>query len=215
MLHQEVQEYHYEKCVYTITNMDEQKIRKIIQDELQKNYRSGAPLVPPHQHNGVDNLKISQTNVLNNVGVMGKINFASNSTYTLYFSTQNPSRLDLNGFVFDTGINDSSVMIVGTAILSKAYYFQPLTTRSAKQGGIQYPIRGILAQCSSNLYVQDTVNPSNTFPHTEQFYIINAFTSSGSQIATGQLQNLTETSIDIVITNLASGWNISANFIIT
>lgn len=146
---------------------------------------------------------------------MGKINFTSNGTYTLYFSAQNPSRLDLNGFAFDTGATDSSALIIGIAILSNAFYFQPLTTRSAKEGGAQYPVQGVIAQCSSNLYVQDGVNQSNTFPHTEQFYIMNAFTTVGNRIVTGQLQNLTAKSIDIAITNLLANWNVSANFIIT
>ncbi len=195
--------------------LTEQRVRAIFQEELVKNSYSGTPIVPRHTHDGNNSLHVTQSNVLNNTGVMGKINFTSNSTYTLYFSTQNPSRLDLNGFVFDTGATDSSALVVGVAILSSAYYFQPLTTRSAKVGGNQYPIQGVLAQCSSNLYVEDTGNVNATFPHTEQFFIMNAFDDVGSHLATMQAQNLTATSIDLVVTNLLAGWNISANFIIT
>lgn len=202
--------------------MTEQKIRAIVQDELNNNYRSGAPMVPPHHHNGNDNLKVNQIDIINGVGVMGKINFKSNSTYTLYFSAQNPSRLDFNGFAFDTGASNSSALIVGVAILGNAFYFQPFVPGvSAKEGGAEFPAfngnpksDGILAQCSSNLYI-DSTNIANTFPHTEQFFIMNAFSSSGVHVATGQLQNLTPTSVDIVITNLKPGWNVSANFIIT
>jgi hypothetical protein len=206
-------------------NLTEQQVRQIVKDEIQNNYRSGAPLVAPHRHNGNDNLKVNQTDIINGVGVMGKINFKSNSTYTLYFSAKNPSRLDLNGFVFDTGAADSSALIVGTAILGNAYYFQPFVPGvSAKEGGAEFPAfngnpksDGILAQCSSNLYVQD--GGTTTFPHTDQFFIMNALTgpisSPSNYLVTGQLQNLTPTSVDIVITNLKSGWNVSANFIIT
>lgn len=195
--------------------MNEQEIRKIVRNEMLINANSGTPIVARHTHDGVSSPQVEQKNVVNSVGIMGKINFTSNSTYTLYFSTQNPSRLDLNGFAFDTGASDSSVLMIGMALLSSAYYFQPLTNRSAIQGGTQYPILGVLAQCSSNLYVQDGVNPSNTWPRTDQFYIFNAYTSAGVPIATGQAQNLTSTSIDIVVTNLLAGWNVSANFIIT
>ncbi len=207
--------------------MNEDLIRKIAKEEANKaiasNFSSGTPIIPPHRHNGIDNLQINGTDILHPTAVMGKINFTSNATYTLYFSHPNPSRLDLNGFAYDTGATDSSALVVGVAILSKAYYFQPLTTRSAKEGGLQYPTTqatstaaaGALAQCSSNLYVQDAVGTANTFPHTEQFYIMNAFSSSGNHLATAEVRNLTNTSIDIVITNLLSGWNVSANFIIT
>lgn len=195
--------------------MNEQEIRKIVQDEMQKNAYSGSPIVPKHNHDGVNSPQIRQSNIVNSSAIMGKINFTSNATYTLYFTATNPKRLDLNGFAFDTGATDSSVMVVGTAILGQAWYFQPSSTRSAKQGGTQYPIGNSLAQCSANLYVQDGVNPSNTFPHTDQFFLMNAFSASGVHIATMEARNLTNSSIDIVITNLASGWNISANFIIT
>ncbi len=190
---------------------------------MQKNYTSGTPEIPPHIHDGVSNSRINQKDIILSTKVMGNIDFTSNDTYTLYFSTPNPSRLDLNGFVFDTGAADSSAMVIGVAILSSAYYFQPLTTRSAKQGGLQYPTKvatptaapGAIAQCSTNLYVQDAVGTANTFPHVDQFFIMNAFSSSGNHLATMEVRNLTATSIDIIITNLLSGWNISANFIIT
>ncbi len=195
--------------------LTEKDIVEIFYRELKKNAYSGNPIVPRHNHDNINSPRISQANIINSVGIMGKINFTTNSTYTLYFSAPNPTRLDLNGFAFDTGAADSSAIIIGVALLSPAFYFQPLTNRSAKEGGTQYPIGGVLAQCSSNLYVQDAVGTANTFPHTEQFYIMNAFTAAGAHIVTGQLQNLTPNSIDIVITNLLSNWNVSANFIIT
>ena len=196
--------------------MTEDQIKQLVRQEVNRQmYQAGAPSISPHTHDGNNSPKGLASDTINRIGVMGKINFASNSTYTLYFSSPNPTRLDLNGFAFDTGSSDSSAIIVGMALLSKAYYFQPLSNRSAKQGGTPYPISGVLAQCSSNLYVQDSVDISNTFPHTEEFFIMNAFSSSGAHIVTAQAQNLTPTSIDIVVTNLASGWNVSANFIIT
>lgn len=196
--------------------MNELEIRKIVQEELRAQaYQSGAPIVPRHVHNNVDSPKINRSNVINTIGIMGKINFTSNSIYTLNFSSPNPSRLDLNGFTFDTGATNSSVLTVGVALLSKAYYFQPQTNRTAVEGGTPYPIGGVLAQCSSNLYVKDGANPSVTWPRTDQFYILNAYTATSTPIATMQAQNLTATSIDLAITNLLSGWNIAANFIIT
>jgi hypothetical protein len=196
--------------------MNEQQIRQIVRDEVEKNYRSGAPLVPPHTHDGVNNLKIKQSDIIHLTGIMGKVTFTSNSTYTLYFTAPNPSRLELNGFTYDTGAANSSVLTTGIALLSQAYYFQPRDTRSAKQGGTQYPIDGVLAQCSSNLYVQDSGSALvETWPRVDQFYLLNAYTGASTSIGTIQAQNLTSTSIELVVTNLASGFNIVANFIIT
>lgn len=38
--------------------MNEQDVRRIIREEFQSNYLSGAPQIAPHIHNGIDNLKI-------------------------------------------------------------------------------------------------------------------------------------------------------------
>lgn len=194
--------------------MDENKIRQIVKDEMQRNYHSGTPQVPPHIHDGISNLKVDRSNVINLVGIMGNIDFASNDTYTLYFSTPNPARIDMNGFAFDNGLVDSSVLTVGMALLSTSYYFQPRNDRSASQGGLAFPLSGILAQCSSNLYVLDEGTTNDTFPHANQFFIMNARNSS-TVFATMQLKNLTATSIDIEVTNLHADWRISANFIIS
>ncbi len=37
----------------------ESKIREIIREEFIKNYFNGAPKIPPHTHNGIDNLPIN------------------------------------------------------------------------------------------------------------------------------------------------------------
>lgn len=39
--------------------MDENKVRELIRQEFDRNYYSGNPRIPPHTHNGVDNLPIS------------------------------------------------------------------------------------------------------------------------------------------------------------
>lgn len=43
--------------------MNEEQIRAIVKDELQKNYRFGSPKVPLHVHDGVSNEAISSTNL--------------------------------------------------------------------------------------------------------------------------------------------------------
>lgn len=45
--------------------MTEDDVRRIIQEEDLKNYRGGVPAIAPHQHDGVDNLQIQGSNILN------------------------------------------------------------------------------------------------------------------------------------------------------
>ncbi len=47
-----------------ITPQMDAQIRKIIKEEIQRNSKSGAPVVPPHTHNGKDNLKIPLLNIV-------------------------------------------------------------------------------------------------------------------------------------------------------
>lgn len=43
--------------------LTEQEVRDIVKDEMQKNYMSGSPDVPPHSHNGTDGLNIEPANL--------------------------------------------------------------------------------------------------------------------------------------------------------
>lgn len=54
------------------------QIKEIIREEFQANYFGGNPKIPPHQHNGVDNLKISSTNIID--GLVTKIIAGTNVT---------------------------------------------------------------------------------------------------------------------------------------
>ena len=47
-----------------MNNLTEQQIRQIVKDEMNKNYSSGNPLVPPHTHNGTDNLNINPVDLV-------------------------------------------------------------------------------------------------------------------------------------------------------
>ena len=211
--------------------MDEAKIRQISREEVQKAQmssfaggvpiNSGVPYLPPHHHDGIDNLQIKQDDIIPSVSIMGKITFAENKTYRAFFNKSNPTRLDLNGIAINAVTNNCAV-ITGVAILNAAKYFQPINTSSFKEGGTQYPViqqggqSNVPAQCSTNQYFAMT-NTLDSFSHVDQFYIVNAFFAPGEYIVTAELCNLTSTSIDIVITNLyaPNTWSLVANLIIT
>ena len=196
--------------------MDEKQMRQIAREEAQSvmraNFNSGRPIVPPHTHDGVNNIKVKQSDIIPSTAAMGKIDFSENKVYTLNFTSLNPTRIDMNGFAFNQS-NDSTAFITGMAIVTAAIEFQPATTSSVVQGGREFPINGVLAQCSSNLYVNE--GSEDPFPHTDANYIANAFYASGQHVVTAQIVNPTNTSVQIIITNLLAGWTLSANFIIT
>lgn len=64
-----------------MNQLTEQQIREIVRDEMTKNYMSGNPDIPPHAHNGTDNLNI------NPVDLMGFTAIPTNTqTYTNDFT---------------------------------------------------------------------------------------------------------------------------------
>lgn len=45
--------------------MNEEQVRKIFTEMFEANYRNGVPRIPPHRHNGVDNLQINGNDIVN------------------------------------------------------------------------------------------------------------------------------------------------------
>ncbi len=45
--------------------LTKQEVLDLIKQQFQQNYAAGNPRIPPHQHNGVDNLQINAANILN------------------------------------------------------------------------------------------------------------------------------------------------------
>lgn len=46
-----------------MTQQDQQIVEQMIQTHFNANYISGVPKIPPHTHNGIDNLKIPAANI--------------------------------------------------------------------------------------------------------------------------------------------------------
>jgi hypothetical protein len=63
--------------------MNEEQVKKLIEESFDQNYKYGVPRIPPHTHNGVDNLKIPIANLLGSFG--GGLNgyqvFTSSGTF--------------------------------------------------------------------------------------------------------------------------------------
>lgn len=199
--------------------MNEQQVRAIIADEIQKNLFK-LPKVPPTYHTGVDNVKIPSSSIVANTASYGFVYFNENQTYTLNFAAGNPSLILVNGLVYNTSNSDEYALIEGNAVITKTMAFQPNTTSSVVVGGPPYPItdsvgRGVLAQCSTNLYiVGGTGGTANG--HVDDNFIVNAYQGPGltNHVATAQFMNIQPSSVDLVVTNLLSGWELKLNFTI-
>lgn len=196
--------------------MNEQQIRSIVNEEIRKNLFR-YPKIPPHRHDGVDNIRIEASDLLPVTGAMGKITFARSTTYTLYFPTSGASQISFNGFATKSG-GQIYAMVVGTANLKPTYYFQPSTISTVKTGGTIYPItgKGVLnqpAQSCTSLYIDTTGTNPVLSDSVSQFYLIYVFDGS-SNVVVAYLNNLTASSVDLVVSTLASGWSIVGNFTI-
>lgn len=103
--------------------MNEQAIRKIVDDEIKKKLFQ-LPKIPPHKHDGTDNIRIFEDNVIPTIATMGKIKFAQQTIYTLYYSSAKPNLISFNGFA----LQQSSQTTVTFTILSKGATFGTLTS---------------------------------------------------------------------------------------
>ena len=173
--------------------MNEEQVKKIVQQEMANNHTSGSPQVPPHQHNGVDNLKVNQANIIPGNRVSGSITFSHIGDYTLYCSgSLNPTLILCYGTVVDS-VSTPTIRChtMGSAQIGRSYYFQPLSTDSVSIGNS--PVQPFI---QSSSYMMTSLGG-----HTIT-YAGTSIGSSGSTFLTppvltpGQAQALTSVSLN-------------------
>lgn len=92
-----------------VSEQMEQQIRKIVKDEIEKNSRSGAPIIAPHTHNGKDNLRVTLPNIVGaDTLPSGNAKFATPFLPNDYgFASQEvlgPYQIIMNNYVNQTGV---------------------------------------------------------------------------------------------------------------
>lgn len=205
--------------------LTEQKIREIVRDEYRKQSsasRFGIGTVQRHIHNGIDSPQISQDNVLPSVSVSGAITFSSETTYTLNLNSAfTPSRIIAYGNV--VGDASQRYFFFGSANLTPSFYFQPLSNTSVQQGTLQQPAvfdttLGIASPLQSCTYFGAEGATGNLHTVAGEGHIINVRHNEGSGTTTfarATVTTFSKSKIEIVVSNLASGWSINANYVIT
>lgn len=83
----------------------EDRIREIFREEMEKGYRSGAPRVPPLQHNGVDNLPINLQNIVGANQVPYTSDKISSPFFYENYSYASPVTLGASQFIVNNYLN--------------------------------------------------------------------------------------------------------------
>lgn len=246
------------------------------------------PKIPPHKHDGIDNIAVHEKDIIPVVASSGSITMATSQTYVLYFNRAGVTKIDFNGIALNTGgrtavtftgpfragdttgvltsvwggssqtlvLNFSSgesraavftnssltvtwttvplaksasatayydassvrALVVGSAQLTKTFYFQPVDTASVSTGGTPYPqdnvaqhLNAVPSQSSSSIYI-DSTNVANTRARVSQFHIVDVFTNSGGSVAQATVFNVLPESVSVSV-SLASGWSITGNWV--
>jgi hypothetical protein len=195
-------------------NLTEQQVRGIVKDEMMRNYRSGSPLVPPHTHNGTDNLKINEDNILPGTSFNGSIEFDSVATYTIPI-VGTPKCVKFYGAArggYTGSFYDYRAIIIGEANIGSCYQFQPGTSRSVTLNNVKNPwIQG----CSTLVYDTGLATSENNVSQ-EHLVLVSYPTNALAdiKIAAG-LVKVSNTEIQIQVAILATGWFLTGLVIVS
>lgn len=207
--------------------MNEQQIRNIVRQEIQRQsnasqYRLGN--TQTHSHNGIDSVQVREDDLIPSASITGFISFAQETTYTIKLNASfTPQSITAYGIVTGTvGGNQTRVLSFGTAQLTPTFYLQDPTDAATPDtfvvtGTKQFPFNGKPAQSSSFISVTRG-GTSNFFAGVSEDHILSVFqpTSAESDLkARATVTDFSKTGITIDIPELASGWEITLNFLIT
>jgi hypothetical protein len=185
--------------------MDEQEVRRIVKQEMSKNYFSGSPDIPPHQHNGTDNLKINGTNLIPNNKYAGTIIF-------------NAGDAVFNTLVVKGISNPSSVYFYGLAIATIGGISYETSTNGQAQLGRCFK----LSASGKNNVVTTNIIQANTYVSFGGSSFFE--TGTTSNLALARVNGTIYAYIDVVAfteksitlqANVDTGWIIEGNIIIT
>lgn len=179
---------------------DEKKIRKIVKEEMMKNYKSGTPFIPPHKHNGNDNLRIRQVDLITNTKFTSEQIYSSNETN-----------------VFKVISNPSTVLIAGNAINSSERSAATVTG-NAQLGtcvrGLDLDSETIIQSCSSQTITLTAGSLVSSIQQiTTDQNLISIRNGGGSIVVTATVVAFGPTFVEVDVV-VASGWVLTANYTI-
>lgn len=213
-------------------------IQKEIETQFPKLYQQyaakfGVADVPLHYHNGFDAPKIPQENITQSLRASGSISLATDGQkYTLNL-TGTPSHILFYGNAVHrtAGTIDVRAQVIGSAELGPSYFFQPESTTTVSPSDVI----GNVIQSGSYLLAETTtprINASATEGHLVQVIYTG---SIGTKLTDNIVAQITipnawtkglDGSFDystkgygpgyiFMDVDLASGWEINGNFVVT
>lgn len=172
--------------------------------------RFGYSLSNFHTHNGKDAPKILEDNIQQNPVILGAIEFSSQAEYTLNLnSTFTPTEIIAYSNI--VGSSGERFVSTGSAYLTPAFYFQPLSNRSVQTGTLEYPLNDYPAQTSVYLGVDSTSTHRTV---VSEFAIVSVEYPLGTVHAQMKIKNYGRSSVTVDITVLDAGWTINSSLVI-
>jgi hypothetical protein len=209
--------------------MDESRIRQIVQDELRRSSdkaRFKLNTIPNHIHNGKDSPLIKAENIVPSTSIVGNVEMASVSTYTVNLNSSfTPKTILAYGTITGTYSGQATrILTIGSAQLSPTFYLQPETTRTVVTGNIQYPFPteqpdgstpSVPAQSSSYISVTRG-GTSNFYAGSSEDHIVSvAFPSTSEIKARATITDFSRDKVVINVPYLDSGWSIFLTLVIS
>lgn len=201
--------------------MNEQEIRKIIQDEMQKNYTGGNPQVPPHRHDGSDGIRIQQSDIVPSAIYHATITMAQGTitgsypnqviNWAIYYipAPTTPSTIKFFGGALNTTANPKlHAMIIGEAALTGGYSYQPGTSNSVIPGStLESIIQGSASYVMSNSVIATPADAVAIIRSTASYI---AFTSDASNniYSVARVYSYNNNQLTIQVAN-ATNWSLS------
>lgn len=203
--------------------MDENQIRKIVQEEMKRaeqRGRFGYQQIPLHAHNGKDSKRVKTSDLDTNPGVLGSVTFSTvGETYTFNIDMpQTPRMIYCNGIVYDTS---RRILTVGQAYLGEGYYLQPESSDSVSVGDVKYPAptdqpdgttKSVPIQCSSYIWTNRADN-DNYYAGVSENHIVSV-TVGATIYARATVIDFSKDKVVFSVPYLESGYEIIANFLI-
>jgi len=186
----------------------------------------GVAKVPLHEHNGLDSPKIPAGNIVNPLRASGSIRLATDGQrYTLQL-TGTPSQVLFygNAVHLDGGGNpDIRAFVIGSAELGQSYFFAPVDTSSVAPSDY---VTNVIQSCSSIVMPESALTDFRAVA-SEGHIVRVAYPTTGTIVASATIPNeffdggqgLTTRGygqgfvyLDV---ELADGWEINGNFVVT
>lgn len=187
-----------------------QQIQGIVKNELKKTYFS-YPKLPPHKHDGVDNIKVPESSIVYPHPVNGTITMAEAQTYTLNLTNTggSPKQVLFYGGALNS-VSGIHAMIVGNAQIGANQQFQTLNSNSVSTG----PVVESIIQGSASMVVTNGASVAAQI-FNSQGHIIYAEHPASTPVVIANVKSASNSSVVVEVITLASGWQISGLWTIT